>query len=159
MGQQCKTYLKLEEGLLYICITCQASLVAQIVKYLPQCRRPGFHPWVGKIPWRKSWQPTPVFWPGESPWREHPGGLQFMGSLRVRHNWVTKHTVSSVLGWGFSGIWIPHSFLLARPLCLRKAHGSGKALKQAGADPGSWKWAGACWGGRKESGWGIDSIC
>ena len=28
--------------------------------------RPGFSPWVGKIPWRKAWQPTPVFLPGES---------------------------------------------------------------------------------------------
>ena len=26
-----------------------------------QCRRPGFDPWVGKIPWRREWQPTPVF--------------------------------------------------------------------------------------------------
>ena len=25
----------------------------------------GFDPWVGKIPWRRKWQPTPVFWPGE----------------------------------------------------------------------------------------------
>ena len=34
-----------------------------------QCRRQkrhGFYPWVGKIPWRKAWQPTPVFLPGES---------------------------------------------------------------------------------------------
>ena len=31
-----------------------------------QCRRHGFDPWVGKIPWRRVWQPTPVFWPGES---------------------------------------------------------------------------------------------
>ena len=29
-------------------------------------RRPGFHPWVGKIPWRRKWQPTRVFLPGES---------------------------------------------------------------------------------------------
>ena len=29
-------------------------------------RRPGFHPWVGKIPWRRAWQPTPVFLPAES---------------------------------------------------------------------------------------------
>ena len=27
---------------------------------------PGFDPWVGKIPWRRKWQPTPVFLPGES---------------------------------------------------------------------------------------------
>ena len=38
-----------------------------------QCRRPGFDPWVGKIPWRRERLPTPVFWPGEfhglySPW-------------------------------------------------------------------------------------------
>ena len=30
------------------------------------CRRPGFNPSVGKIPWRRKWQPTPVFLPGES---------------------------------------------------------------------------------------------
>ena len=26
-----------------------------------QCRRPGFDPWVRKMPWRRKWQPTPVF--------------------------------------------------------------------------------------------------
>ena len=31
-----------------------------------QCRRHGFDPWVGKILWRRKWQPTPVFLPGES---------------------------------------------------------------------------------------------
>ena len=34
-----------------------------------QCRRfkrLHFYPWVGKIPWRRKWQPTPVFLPGES---------------------------------------------------------------------------------------------
>ena len=30
------------------------------------CRRTGFDSWVGKIPWRRKWQPTPVFLPGES---------------------------------------------------------------------------------------------
>ena len=30
--------------------------------------KPGFNPWVGKIPWRRVWQPTPVLLPGESPW-------------------------------------------------------------------------------------------
>ena len=28
--------------------------------------RPGFNPWVGKIPWRRKWQPAPVFLPGKS---------------------------------------------------------------------------------------------
>ena len=29
-------------------------------------KRHEFNPWVGKIPWRREWQPTPVFLPGES---------------------------------------------------------------------------------------------
>ena len=31
-----------------------------------QSRRHEFDPWVGKIPWERKWQPTPVFLPGES---------------------------------------------------------------------------------------------
>ena len=42
------------------------SLVAQMVRICLQCRRPGFHPWVRKIPWRREWQPTPVLLPGQS---------------------------------------------------------------------------------------------
>jgi len=29
-------------------------------------KRVGFNPWVGKIPWKRAWLPTPVFLPGES---------------------------------------------------------------------------------------------
>ena len=39
--------------------------MAQLVKNLPQYGRPGFDPWVGKIPWKRERLPTPVFWPGE----------------------------------------------------------------------------------------------
>ena len=36
--------------------------------------RPGIDPWVGKIPWRRKWQPTPVVLPGESHgWRSLVG--------------------------------------------------------------------------------------
>ena len=31
-----------------------------------QCRRPGFNSWVGKIPWRREWQPIPVLLPRKS---------------------------------------------------------------------------------------------
>ena len=31
-----------------------------------QCRKCGLDPWVGKIPWRRKWQPTPVFLSGKS---------------------------------------------------------------------------------------------
>ena len=30
-----------------------------------ECRRPGFDPWVGKIPWRREWLPIPAFLPGK----------------------------------------------------------------------------------------------
>ena len=39
-------------------------MVAQMVSL--QCGRPAFNLWVGKIPCRRAWQPTPVFLPGES---------------------------------------------------------------------------------------------
>ena len=41
-----------------------------------QCRkhkRPGFCPWVGKIPWRRAWQPTPLFLPGKFHGQSLPG--------------------------------------------------------------------------------------
>ena len=46
---------------------------------------------VGSIPGLGR-SPTPVFLPGESPWIEEHGGLQFMRSQRVRHDWATKHS-------------------------------------------------------------------
>ena len=44
-----------------------------LIKNLPSIRRPGFDPWVRKIPWRRERLPIPVFWPREfhgqySPW-------------------------------------------------------------------------------------------
>ena len=48
--------------------------------------RHGFNPWVGKVLWRRKWQPTQVFLPGESPWTEKPGRLQSMGWQRVGYN-------------------------------------------------------------------------
>ena len=44
-----------------------------------QCRRPGFEPWVGKIPWRRKWQPTPVFLPGKSHGRRSLAGYSPWG--------------------------------------------------------------------------------
>jgi len=54
-----------------------------MVKSLPEIQ---FDPWVRKIPWRRVWQATPVFLPGESPWTEDPGGPHTMGLQRVRHD-------------------------------------------------------------------------
>ena len=37
--------------------------------------------------WRRKWQSTPVFLPGEFPGMGEPGGLPSVGSHRVRHDW------------------------------------------------------------------------
>ena len=46
----------------------------------PKFGRPGFNPWVRKIPWRRKWRPTPVFLPGES--------------HEQRNLWATVHGVT-----------------------------------------------------------------
>ena len=56
--------------------------MAQMVKNLLIMQEPGLDPWVRKIPWKREWQPIPVFLPGKIPWTEEPGGLEFMGSKR-----------------------------------------------------------------------------
>jgi len=48
--------------------------------------RRGFDPWVGKIHWRRIWEPTSVFLPGESQGQREPGKLQSIGLQRVRHD-------------------------------------------------------------------------
>ena len=56
-----------------------------MVKNLPVMQETWVPFWVGNIPWRRVWQPTLVFLPGESPWTEEPGRLQSMGH-RVGHD-------------------------------------------------------------------------
>ena len=51
----------------------ETSLIAQLVRICLQFGRPGFEPWLVKIPWRRERLPTPLFLPGEfqrlySPW-------------------------------------------------------------------------------------------
>ena len=75
-------------------------MVAQTVKNCLQCRRPGFCPWVRKILWRRKWQPTPVFLPGEfygqrslvvySPWS---------GKELDMTEWLTLHITTTSYNW------------------------------------------------------------
>ena len=55
-----------------------------------QCKRHKRHrfdPWVGKIPWRRAGQPTPIFLPGESHGQSNLAGYSPVASQRVGHNW------------------------------------------------------------------------
>ena len=44
----------------------KAFFMARDKTSMCQLRRPRFNAWVRKIPWRRKWQPTPVFLPGKS---------------------------------------------------------------------------------------------
>ena len=44
-----------------------------------RCKRHGFTPWVGKIPWRRNWQTTPVFLPGKPQGHQSLAGYSLWG--------------------------------------------------------------------------------
>ena len=52
-------------------------------------RKHGFSPWVGKVPWRRTWQPTPVFLPGESQGQRSLAGCSPRGHTEPD---MTEHT-------------------------------------------------------------------
>ena len=64
-----------------------------------------FNPWVGKIPWRRAWQLTPVFLPGESPWTEEPDRLwASWGHKESDTSEVTQHASTHWMqGGGLQG--------------------------------------------------------
>ena len=57
---------------------------------IQEMQRCGFNSWVGKIPQRRKWQPTPVFLPGKSHGQEEHGRSQPTGLQRIRHDQTTK---------------------------------------------------------------------
>ena len=87
-----------------------ASQVAQVGKesacQFRSCRSCIFNPCIEKIPWRRKWQPTPVFLPGKSLWTEEPGRLQPRGSQSqtwLKWQKVKVKSLSSV--WLFATPW------------------------------------------------------
>ena len=53
-------------------------------------KRHGFDPRLGKIPWRRKWQHTPVFLPGKSNGQRSLVGYSPWGHNRVGYNFATK---------------------------------------------------------------------
>ena len=64
-----------------------------------------FDPWVGKIPWRREWLPTPVFLPGEfhgqrslasySPWGHKESDTTERLTLLLLHRWRPRGRVET----------------------------------------------------------------
>ena len=63
-----------------------------------QCRRHRFYPWVRKIPWRRAWQVTPVFLPGEPHGQRHLAGYSPEGCKWSDTTEVTAHMHSQAFG-------------------------------------------------------------
>ena len=58
--------------------------------------RPRFDPWVGKIPWRRKWQPTPIFLPGKSHGRRSLVGYSPWGRKELD---TTERLHFTILKW------------------------------------------------------------
>ena len=79
------------------CLQCSwASLVPQMVKN-PPVRQETCYSWVGKIPWRREWLPTPVFLPGEP-----RGQRNLVGSIVAK----SRTQLSSWHFPGLLGLWV-----------------------------------------------------
>ena len=63
-----------------ICLQCRSH------------RRHGFDSWVGKTLWRRAWQPTPLFLPGESHGQRSLAGYSPQGHTESNITEVTQHT-------------------------------------------------------------------
>ena len=76
-----------------------------MVKKFPcQCRRHKrcrFDPWVKKIPWRRVWQPTPVFLPGESHGQRSLAGYSPWGRKELDTTEAPEHACAlALVPWG-----------------------------------------------------------
>jgi len=71
---------------------CKASLVAQTVKNLPAMQEIQVQPLGPEEPLEEGMASHSSILAWRIPWAEEPGGLQSLGSQRVEHDWVTKHT-------------------------------------------------------------------
>ena len=63
-----------------------------------QCRRHWFNPWVGKIPQKNKWQPTPAFWPGKSHGQGGLTGYSTWGCKRAERDLVAKQQQQNLRG-------------------------------------------------------------
>ena len=90
---------RLNPGLLH----CRWALYHLSNKERVQCRGHGFSPWFEKIPWRRAWQPTPVFLPGESHGQRSLAVLLPIGSQRIRRYWA--HTGPNSMLYPSNGLF------------------------------------------------------
>ena len=78
------------------------------------CRRRGFNSWFRKIPWRRAWQPTPVFLPGESHGQKW-ATIQGITKSRTWLKWLSRNACTTS---GMGTDWVDS--LLSSPFKSRE---------------------------------------
>ena len=82
-----------------------------------QCRRPGFSPWVWKVPRRRNWQPTPAPLPGNSHGRRNLAGYSSWDYKELDSiDWLSLFTFSPVhtvccRPMSFEMLWLGSNFV------------------------------------------------
>ena len=80
---------------IHSCSRPESSLnqASQVVKWLKKkSSKCGLGPWFRKTPWRREWQPTPIFLPGKSHEQWNLDGYSPWGCKESVRTWVTEHT-------------------------------------------------------------------
>ena len=76
-----------------------------------RCRRREFNPWVRNFPWRKKWQPTPIFFLGKSHRQRKLAGCSSW-DLKEPHTAEIEHThmctLHDLCKWNFVGFGIKY---------------------------------------------------
>ena len=86
-----------------------------------QCRRHRFNPWVRKIPWRREWEPSPIFLPGKSHGEKRLVSYTPWGHKGVRHNFSSVQFRLSVVSDSLRPHGLHHTWLPS-PLPTPKAY-------------------------------------
>ena len=92
-----------------------------------KCRRCRFDSRFGKMPWRRKWQPTPVFLPAEFHRQRSLIGYSSWGHKRVRHNLETKQQQQQI---ELVQIWAPTQLDVKQSLNLTFPSQRKKIIKQ-----------------------------
>ena len=86
--------------------------------------RPGFNPWVGKIPWRRKGQPTPVFLPGESHGQRSLAGYSPQGREQLDTTEETWHMETYI-----KTSWLKANSSLMVQISLKKSKNTETKIK------------------------------
>ena len=121
-----------------------------------QCRGLGFEPCIGKIPWRRKWQPTPVFLPGKSHGQRSLTGCRPRGHKESDTTYWLNNNLDIILESSAAAAAAAESLHSCPTLCdpigvsppgspalgrSRQEHWSGLPFPSPMCESETWKWS------------------